>query len=294
MEIISIGTDHPVAGIRANLVQEVESLHGYGVVARFRQSDLGHHSFLHCYLEENGPENGEGRNRVFRYYLANAITDLILNVISREMLRRLLTRDYGCFTDEEREEILREAIAFLEEPANPAFTPPRIIRRDRILVRVLRYLEEHDRLILEGFVRFQLQDFYTELKEAADRAVERFLARREYDEFIRLLRYLVEIQPARLEELNVRVEQDGIFALLDEEGRPVEHEQLRNLLIETTEEEIEYGDLLLSALVTIAPAKVILHIREPFPVLETISRVFGPRMLICPGCPLCPPGVRAP
>ncbi|MGQ9779215.1 MAG: sporulation protein YtxC [Bacillota bacterium] len=293
MEIISIGTVRSAAGIRADLTQEMESLHGHGLSLRFNQSDRGIYSLLHCHLEEVGGEDGEGRNRVLRYYLANTITDLILNVVTREMLARLLARDYACFNSEERESILREALALLEEPLDPAFPPPRIIRRDRILGRVLRYLEDHDQLILEGFVRFQLKEYYAELKEAVDRAVERFLARREYEEFIRLLRYLVELQPARLEELNVRIEEDGVFVLLDEEGRPVEHEQLRSLLAETGEE-IDHADLLLSTLVTIAPARVVLHVRKPFTVVETIGRVFGPRMLICPGCPLCPPGVRAP
>ena len=41
------------------------------------------------------------------------------------------------------------------------------------------------------------------------------------------------------------------------------------------------------------PARVILHVREPLAVVETIGRVFGQRMLVCPGCPLCP-GARTP
>ncbi|MCL6557328.1 MAG: putative sporulation protein YtxC [Firmicutes bacterium] len=293
MEVISIGTAQSSSAVRADLRHELGLLHGQGLAIRLLEADRGLYSFLDCQFEEAAAGNREGQGRLLRYYVANVITDLILNVVTREMLKRLLRGGYACFTEEERGDILREAVAILEEPEEPGGLPVRISRRDRILARVLRYLEDHDQLILEGFVRFQLKDYYAELKEVVDRSVDRFMIRREYDEFIRLLRYFVEIQPPRIEELNVRIDGDGFFTLIDEEGRPVEHEQLQSVIAEAGGEEIDREDLLLSALVTIAPARVILHVQEPLALVETIGRVFGHRMLICPGCPLCP-GARTP
>jgi hypothetical protein len=74
--------------------------------------------------------------------------------------------------------------------------------------------------------------------------------------------------------------------MLDEEKKPINQEQLKGVLVELNQE-IDYEDLLLSALITIAPRCIVLHIIHHVEIIETISSVFRERVKICKGCELC-------
>ena len=52
-------------------------------------------------------------------------------------------------------------------------------------------------------------------------------------------------------------------------------------------QDVEYDDLLLSALITISPRRIILHVISPIEIVETIVNVFRERVRICEGCDLC-------
>ena len=289
MEIFSIGTAQPMSAVRADLEHELDLLHRQGLAVQLMEENRGVYSFVDCQFDQEFTDDRENQTRILRYYLANVITDLILNPLTREILGRLIRGNYKYFNQEEHHTILVEAIAILNSQPGKDGIPHRIFRRNQILSKLLRYLEQHNQLVLEGFLRFQLKEYFAEIKDAIDRSVDHFMLQREYSEFIRLLRYFVEMQSPRIEEVNVRVKGGGMFSLLDEEGEPIEHEQLRSVLTDVSAEEIDYEDLLLSALITIAPARVVLHIMEPLEVVETIKQVFGDRVYVCPGCRVCRP-----
>lgn len=289
MEVFSIGTAQPMASVRADLEHEIGILHQQGLAVQVLEENRGVFSFVDCQFDQAQSGDDANQARILRYYLANVITDLILNPLTREMLARIIKGNYKLFNEEEHRTIQNEAMAILNAKGTENGVPYRIYRRNQVLAKVLRYLEQHNQMVLEGFLRFQLKDYFSEMREAIDRSVDQFMLKREYHEFIRLLRYFVEMQSPRIEEVNVRVKGGGMFSLLDEDGEPIEHEQLRSVLTDAGPEEIDYEDLLLSALITIAPARVILHIMEPLEVVDTIRQVFGDRVIVCPGCRVCKP-----
>ena len=61
------------------------------------------------------------------------------------------------------------------------------------------YLIFNDNLNLEGFVRFRTKDYWDFLCETVDSAADAYLINREYQEFIRLLRYFVELQEPKVD-----------------------------------------------------------------------------------------------
>lgn len=56
---------------------------------------------------------------------------------------------------------------------------------------------------LEGFVRFRLKDIIDEIEMAIEMSVDDFIIQKEYNEFIDLLRYFVELQEPRIDLVNV-------------------------------------------------------------------------------------------
>jgi len=290
MEVFSIGTAQPTAAVRADLASEMDQLHRQGLAFKLYEENLGVYSFVDCQFDQDMSCDRENQARILRYYIGNVITDLLLNSITKETLSKMIKANYGCFTLEERQTILDEAAALLNQDESRVELPPRIVRRNQILSKILRHLESQQQIVLEGFLRFQLKEYFNEIRDALDRSVDRFMLEKEYREFIRLFRYFVEIQAPRIEEVNVRVKGGGMFSLLDEDGHAIEHEQLRDILTDLGPEEIDYEDLLLSALITIAPARVVLHIIDPLEVVNTIKLVFEDRVVICPGCSICRKG----
>ena len=126
-----------------------------------------------------------------------------------------------------------------------------------------------------------------ELEDSIGRAVEELLMEREYNEFIKLLRYFVEIQQPKVDTVNVIKNIDNSYKLLDGDWNVISDELLEDLAEEVGENNINFDDLLISSLITLAPNKIILHVeitssnRE---ILDTIRKVFNQRMNICCGC----------
>lgn len=56
------------------------------------------------------------------------------------------------------------------------------------------------------------------MEEIIDNAVDDFLIEREYKEFIRLLKYFVEIQDPKFNVVHVVMEYDDNYMLLDEKS----------------------------------------------------------------------------
>ncbi|HBS58116.1 MAG TPA: putative sporulation protein YtxC, partial [Firmicutes bacterium] len=134
------------------------------------------------------------------------------------------------------------------------------------------------------------KEYRLELLDAVDKAVDDFMMDREYKEFIRLLRYFVDVQEPRIEEVHVIVQANGLFRILDSSGKTINNQYLEGFVVENAEIDLNYGDLLISALITIAPQSVTLHgpnIKQASEVIETIHSVFDGRVCICDGCELC-------
>lgn len=166
----------------------------------------------------------------------------------------------------------------------------RIARQSRVAARIRSYLETADELVLEGFLIFRLKDYVEELEDMVDRAVDDFLMEREYREFIRLLRCFVEAQEPRLDEVHVLLNAKGTFRLVDGRLNSVGSDHLEDLVVEMMEKEVNYEDLLVSALISIVPNRIRIHCRSESRAdenIETVMSVFGSRVSFCPGCDLC-------
>jgi putative sporulation protein YtxC len=152
------------------------------------------------------------------------------------------------------------------------------------------YFENSDNIILDGFVNFRLKDYVRDLEEIVDRAVDDFLMEREYREFIRLLRYFVDIQDPKFDTIHVIVGYDSKYTLLDDSRKEITNDCIQEFVNEISEGEINYDDLLVSSLITLAPKRIVIHYTGQFKnkeLLETIKNVFLGKVIICNGCEIC-------
>ena len=71
---------------------------------------------------------------------------------------------------------------------------------------------------VDGFITFRLKDFNLLIDLAVDKGIEEFTARKEYQEFVSILRYFVEIQEPKYKVIDLVFEGDE-YILLDEKGQ---------------------------------------------------------------------------
>lgn len=211
--------------------------------------------------------------------IMNVLAAIIFGQLAHLWIQRLLQLNYNYFDPEEKQIILRNAYKQLSGCSRDLY--------HRVYSVLTDYLMTNDQINLEGFVRFRIKDFWQFLTEAVDAAVDAYLIEREYQEFVRLLRYFVELQEPKIEMVNVIIDQPDSFHILDYKGEEIQTEHLEDMILELGHNELDFEDFLISALITIAPAKLVLHLCQGNRVEQTILNIFTHRVMVCDGCALC-------
>lgn len=277
MQLFSIGVEERDMSIKEALVRKVQTRKPDGL--DIEEKKAGNLLFLN-YISDREYDSstiGQIRGKLHRY-IADIVSEIIIEDLQSHMVEKIIQDEYFYFGREERHKILRDAMAIMWG-GNPA-ARSEVIRsrwRNRVCKRIMEHLEDNDEMVLDGFIRFRLKDFKHELEEAVDRAVDDMLIEKEYSEFIKLLRYFVEVQEPKVEEVHVLMGDDKKYTLLDSSLRIINNDMLEDLAKEISDKEISHDDLLISSLITIAPSKITIHEFDRIQnkeLLNTISNVF--------------------
>src|SRR5690606_24115804 len=128
---------------------------------------------------------------------------------------------------------------------------------------------------------FRMKEYLQELDGCVETALRRLEAEREHREFVALLHFLLENQEPRVELVHVLPGRGGSFSLLDGEGWAIDHHYLEGFVFDLAFGEVNLEDLLVSALVTLSPVRIVLH--PPLEALDTafLREVFAERLTGC-------------
>ena len=229
--------------------------------------------------------------KTLKTYISNALADYIIRQYEERLLTRIINSNYCYFNSVEKKEILSKSLSIIRNEEKGFFNSLFQTKQKNVIIRrLMDYFENSNNIILDGFVNFRLKEYIKDLEEIVDKAVDDFLMDREYKEFIRLLRYFVDIQEPKLNTVHVIVRFDNKYILLDESKREITNECIQEYVNDISEGEINYDDLLVSSLITFAPRKVVIHCTGQFrnkELMETIKNVFLGRVLICQDCDIC-------
>jgi putative sporulation protein YtxC len=298
LEEIRVGTVDNVDRVRDRLSLEFGFLAQQGFPVSVEEARRGEITVFVCRLADERsaskrfPSSGQPEDVkiMFRHYLANALSDLVVNEWEKTILRQLIKTHYDGFDQGEQRVILSSARRSLDcrTDGRPDLFR-RIERKGRVLRLLLDYLGSQQEINLDGFITFRLQEYREQLGDAIGRAVDDFLMEKEYVEFINLLRHFVEAQPPKLRLVHAIILPKGGFRLMDDKGATVTREYLAESFVEV-EAEVNSEDLLVSALITIAPERVVLHCSvelDRLEALDTIRGVFEGRVTTCRSCQIC-------
>jgi len=288
---ISIGASSYIDLVKVRLLSDIKLLEGRGLKLHIEENPAGKYTFLSCSLTGQGRE--EDTLALFKNYVADVLSDLIMCKWQKNMLGDIIRENYYYFGEEERRTIFQHALRYLEDyETGETNSVIKIRKKRRVLSKIREFLSGYNQIVVEGFIRFRLKEYIKELEEAADKAVDDFLMDREYKEFIQLLKYFVDIQDSRTDVVNVVMKPNGSFMLYDGQNRVINSSYLEGFIFDLIDSEINYEDLLISALITIAPQEINFHTgkaESPPNTLETIRCIFSNRVVLCKGCQLCAP-----
>ncbi|BAF60138.1 hypothetical protein PTH_1957 [Pelotomaculum thermopropionicum SI] len=291
-QIISIGATQHIGLLKARLGREVGLFEEEGLKVFIEEKPAGEFTFLSCHITNYGKRcySEEEIRPAFIHYIADAISEVILSHWEDELLKGIIKEHYCYFGQEDKNLIFNYALRHISrDDGEPAGAVHRMARKNMILRKVQEFLGHSNRIIIDGFIRFRLREYLGQLRQAADKAVDELLMEKEYGEFIQLLKYFVEVQQSCVDLVHVLIRPSGSFWLFNEKMQPVGSESLEGFSVSLDGGEINYEDVLVSALIAIAPGKIILHNADANrPVaLDTIKKVFTGRFEECPGCGLC-------
>lgn len=217
--------------------------------------------------------------------LARTIARFVVEVQEGQWLEEILRRRYRCFTEEEGRHIVRDAANTLH--AEGVHDQDRMVSTTS---RIEEFLADgHNTVVVEGIKNFLLARVRLEFEEAIDRSVDNFLMEKEHHEFVRLLQHFVDTSECRMGKIHVFQDQYP-FYFEDDDHHRVGEDILEDLLSGLSLEDGPHDDLLVSALITLAPREVVMHQGPLDPeAKKTIEAVFEGRIRLCADCPRCQP-----
>lgn len=223
--------------------------------------------------------------------VSDALADYIVNKYEEKLIKRTINSNYCYFCSSDKKEISNFAMSNLRsEEKNFLHSILQMRRRNIIVQKLIDYFEGSNTLMIDGFVNFRLKEYIKDLEEITDKAVDDFLMEKEYREFVRLLRYFVDVQEPKFEIIHIVIDYYGKYVLVDDTGREITYECIQEFIDEISDGEINYDDLLVSSLITLAPKQILIHGVERFKnkeLIETIKNVFWSKVRICNECDIC-------
>lgn len=155
---------------------------------------------------------------------------------------------------------------------------------DVIFEKLKEYFEEgHSCITIEGFLRFRMKELRLDLNALADLCADELTAKREYEDFIALLRGFVDIQKPGFDEIHFVASENGEHHILDNRGEDITLKYMDDFTGHP-DADTTVDDIIISSLVSLAPRRIFLHNEKNSAnpqLLETIKSIFAGRVILC-------------
>jgi putative sporulation protein YtxC len=239
---------------------------------------------LICSLNGNNTKPPAQAAGFLRSHLVSVLADFIINIQAEPYLQDILSRNYFYFPRHERQEIIRYAEKIRQKET--CGDNQQKVNND-VYIQLEQFLSQYDYLNIHGLIVFRLGFWLNHLKNCLDLAVDEFLMEKEYQEFIRLLKYFVQLQEPKIYQVHVTFDESGNLLLLDQNHNEIECSE-HGVQWESLSGDKE--DMLVSTLITVAPQRIVLHrqVYVQYPkAADTLKHVFEKRVLLCKHCKIC-------
>lgn len=159
-----------------------------------------------------------------------------------------------------------------------------INRKNSITKKILSCVSENELINIEGFIRFRIKEMENDFHAIVDKSVEKYMVDKEYSEFINLLKYFVDIQECKIDEVNIYPDDNTKYIIKDKDGKDIGGDLVKNLKNTKYDNKENQEDIIISGLITLSPRSIIIHNIDGFKkreLIDTISNVFEDKVKFC-------------
>lgn len=229
---------------------------------------------------------------IINLYISNVLYKIVIEQYKEKEMFDFLTENYFFLKQEEVIEVEEEIMKILlgEESLKCENLIYCMNKMNSIIEKIKNCLEENSEININGFIRFRMRDLREDIENIIDKVIESYMVEKEYREFIKLLKYFVDIQESKIDEINIFINEAGNYFIKDKDKKDIFNEFMKELVECRIDNDAKMEDIIISGLITNAPKKVIIHgkkncLNKEF--IDTIENVFENKVSFCDGCPLC-------
>lgn len=154
---------------------------------------------------------------------------------------------------------------------------------DVVEEKLVEYFKMDRTLSVDGFINFRLGDLMFRIRTLADMCINEYLAEKEYEEYIQLLKNFVAHQKSEYKEVHIVTEDNGQHKIYNNEGKDITLKCLEGFVDSQMACDASLDDLMVTTLIAVAPGRIIMHNEKKSKnpeLVETIKGVFAGRIII--------------
>lgn len=228
-----------------------------------------------------------------RTAISQVVSDYIVNYKEEEILKEILTQEFGYHSEEEQQQIISYVYSGIEvsQFEETSDNLHKNILRKNIIEKAMDYFCLEHTLTMDGFIRFRLKDQWGQWRSLVEHAVDEYLAEKEYKEFIQLARLFLTNQDTKTRLLHIVHIDDRNLQMYSESWHRMSLEKQEQIAFFENRSK-SYEDLLIGSIIHFAPEHIVIHTdQENHHIIYTLKRIFDQRTTICNKCLDCYPRI---
>ena len=98
------------------------------------------------------------------------------------------------------------------------------------------------------------------------------------------------MQESKFDIVHVVFDKETRFKIYDQHSELLDNDYMKSIAVELSENDINQDDLLISALITVAPRQIVIHkivVLKDTDVIKILQKIFPGKIHFCKGCKWC-------
>ncbi len=220
---------------------------------------------------------------IVNIYISNILYKIVIDNYKSKEIFEFLTDNYFFLKQSEIIEV-EEYIDKILKYRNVTKNAENIYclnKINKIINKINDCIKEKQEINVNGFITFRMRNLTKEIEQIIDKIIEMYMIEKEYNEFIKLLKYFVDLQESKIDTVNIIFGEEKPYNIKDEKGNNLYKDFLRELREEEYICNINEEDIIISGLITSSPKNINIYNKEKCrcsEFLHTIENVFGERV----------------
>ena len=223
-------------------------------------------------------------DKKFIHEISCILSCLVIDELEEKFLKHLILKNYFYFNSDERTHILDMCFDIFTDDFNTYFDE----KYNCLINDFENYLTTNKSIVLTGFINFRIKDYMIILENIVDEAVNTFIIKKEYLEFVSLLKMYINSQNSNCEIVHLIYNNENSI-LLDENKNIINISDDIFKAKYLSDITFSSNDYALNSLLTLIPKKIYIHLIDSVidEFIQTIGLILENRTEICTDCNIC-------